>query len=392
MAFIKNVVSFIPNNIVPLQDFVSKGTFDERECLNLLNQGYKSVAVDEKTSLEMIVNVLNQLFLEKEVDPLKIKYLILTYQLYSFPFEINILDEIKRHFKLINCMAYSVRELHCSTLLMGIEIANTLLETESEQSSDAIVISVGKSVIPQNRFDGVFITGDSCVALHLSQEKKGHQIISIKNITDSRTILTGEKKGGPRWDISYMVNMVSIIKDILTESKLRINDIEKIVTNNAPTEMWEYLAKLLKVPIKQFFIEGREIFGHYFMSDIALNLEYVLENKILKDDGYFLLLALGSEGAAGCILCHSDSSRKKIRSNIMEKQIMEMIVQTIENPELELNLQSSLQELGLDSTNIVEILIECELLFDIDVLDNDLNLDDFKNVEDIIDYIEKLMN
>ncbi|KOP81413.1 acyl carrier protein [Cytobacillus solani] len=74
----------------------------------------------------------------------------------------------------------------------------------------------------------------------------------------------------------------------------------------------------------------------------------------------------------------------------MEQKILEIISETIEDNEVELNIYSNLQELGLDSTNIVEILIECELIFDIDVLDNDLNLDDFTTVEDIINYIENL--
>lgn len=74
----------------------------------------------------------------------------------------------------------------------------------------------------------------------------------------------------------------------------------------------------------------------------------------------------------------------------MEQKILEIISETLEDNGAELNTNSNLQEIGLDSTNIVEILIECELIFDIDVLDNDLNLDDFNTVEDIINYIETL--
>ncbi|MEH6989562.1 hypothetical protein [Cytobacillus firmus] len=306
MAYIKNLVSYIPNKIVSLEHFVGKGKFDTSEYTRLSSQGYHSIAVDNTTSLEMISDVLNQLFYEKQVNPSNIRYLILTYQLYSFPFEVEMLNELKNRFKLKNCKAFSVREQHCSTLLMGIEVANTLLETHPHEKNhfhpEAIVISVGKSVLPENRFDGVFITGDSSVAIHLSTENKGHEIIAIKNITDTRTISTSRPRGGPRWDISYMVNMVSIIKDVLMKSDIKIEDIKKVIPNNAPTEMWTYLANLIKIPVKDFFIEGREILGHYFMSDIALNFEYCLEKNLLSE-GYFILLGLGSEGAAGCILC-----------------------------------------------------------------------------------------
>lgn len=51
------------------------------------------------------------------------------------------------------------------------------------------------------------------------------------------------------------------------------------------------------------------------------------------------------------------------------------------------NMDKSFQELGMDSTNIVELLIECEIQLDIDLLDADMNLDDFKTLQDAYDFI-----
>jgi acyl carrier protein len=56
----------------------------------------------------------------------------------------------------------------------------------------------------------------------------------------------------------------------------------------------------------------------------------------------------------------------------------------------EIQMNTSFLELGMDSTNLVELLIESEILFNIDVLDNSLNLDEFQTVSDVYEYIRRL--
>lgn len=54
------------------------------------------------------------------------------------------------------------------------------------------------------------------------------------------------------------------------------------------------------------------------------------------------------------------------------------------------DLDTTFAELGLDSTSIVEILIEIELILDKDVLDADLDFDYLVSVKDVYDYANRL--
>lgn len=58
----------------------------------------------------------------------------------------------------------------------------------------------------------------------------------------------------------------------------------------------------------------------------------------------------------------------------------------------EVMLSTSFSELGMDSTTIVELLIECEVMFDIDVLSSDLNLDEFIFVEDVCKFLQHVID
>lgn len=74
----------------------------------------------------------------------------------------------------------------------------------------------------------------------------------------------------------------------------------------------------------------------------------------------------------------------------MEQEIL-TIVKSISGRS-DIDLDTELMEVGLDSTNIIEILIEAEMVFNVDALDNQLNLDQFKRVRDIGDYLSQLVN
>jgi acyl carrier protein len=70
-------------------------------------------------------------------------------------------------------------------------------------------------------------------------------------------------------------------------------------------------------------------------------------------------------------------------------QFIKVVQETLEKENLSLN--QSFEELGLDSTNVIELLIEFELEFNIDILDDNLNLDDIDTLKDAYDYLSNLI-
>ncbi|GAA4726430.1 acyl carrier protein [Brevibacillus fulvus] len=74
---------------------------------------------------------------------------------------------------------------------------------------------------------------------------------------------------------------------------------------------------------------------------------------------------------------------------IQTEQILEIVKKISGRPTAEMS--SSFAELGMSSTNIVEMLIEFEMIFDVDVLDENLNIFELQTVQEAHDYINRLV-
>lgn len=75
---------------------------------------------------------------------------------------------------------------------------------------------------------------------------------------------------------------------------------------------------------------------------------------------------------------------------IRESEILEMIQKLIGVSKV--GMETSFVELSMDSTGILELLIEIEVKYNVDVLTNDLSIDGFQTVKDLYDYVLRLMS
>ncbi len=75
---------------------------------------------------------------------------------------------------------------------------------------------------------------------------------------------------------------------------------------------------------------------------------------------------------------------------ISEEQFIHIIKQVCGKEHVEMD--STLDALDMDSTNMVELLIEVELLLDRDILDANVNLYEWTKVADIYGYLAQLPN
>ncbi|MFC5407336.1 phosphopantetheine-binding protein [Cohnella soli] len=70
-----------------------------------------------------------------------------------------------------------------------------------------------------------------------------------------------------------------------------------------------------------------------------------------------------------------------------------MMIDTVQKicGDKEATLETRFQELDMDSTNVIEILVELEIALNIDILDDSLNLDNFSTLKDAFDYISRIV-
>ncbi len=73
---------------------------------------------------------------------------------------------------------------------------------------------------------------------------------------------------------------------------------------------------------------------------------------------------------------------------VSKEQLIEIVQRVCEKEQVELD--SSFEALEMDSTNIVEVLIELEMVLDMDILDANVNLYEMDKIGDMYDYLATL--
>lgn len=73
---------------------------------------------------------------------------------------------------------------------------------------------------------------------------------------------------------------------------------------------------------------------------------------------------------------------------VTKQQVIEIIQRVSGKEQVELN--STFEALDMDSTNIVEVLIELEMVLDMDILDANVNLYEMATIEDMYTYLSSL--
>lgn len=76
---------------------------------------------------------------------------------------------------------------------------------------------------------------------------------------------------------------------------------------------------------------------------------------------------------------------------MLKKETMLQLVKQMSNVE-QIDMEMLFSEIGMDSTQVIELLIELEIMFNIDLLDERLNFDEMVRVVDIFDYINHVLN
>ncbi|MEK3788522.1 MULTISPECIES: phosphopantetheine-binding protein [Paenibacillus] len=71
---------------------------------------------------------------------------------------------------------------------------------------------------------------------------------------------------------------------------------------------------------------------------------------------------------------------------MLEMDTLLNVVRQISN-QTEVTADSAFTELGMDSTNLVEVLIELEMILDMDILDANLNFYEMEKVSHMFDYV-----
>ncbi|MFD2673321.1 3-oxoacyl-[acyl-carrier-protein] synthase III C-terminal domain-containing protein [Marinicrinis sediminis] len=307
MIRIGATASYVPTERLSAADYYAQGEISEADLEGLKSRGVTSVPIEPAASAEeMMIRTLHKLLEGSSIEPASVKWLLVPYLNYAFRYDDPVLERIKSRFDLSRATCFSLRDLLCSNTLMAIQLAARMLEAEADEQATALILCVEKCLLPdQRQGGGHFLTGDAAAALSLHAGTYGDKLLAFRAFSDVRTIQEGKMKNGQTEvpDYFYYVTLVKQIRQLLTDARIHHTDLSLIIPNNVTPETWPLLARLLKLPVERFELEGFTRYGHLNNCDIVLNLDRIRNSNRLKKDDYYILLTLGNGGVVCCALC-----------------------------------------------------------------------------------------
>ncbi|GIQ69324.1 hypothetical protein XYCOK13_21480 [Xylanibacillus composti] len=313
---------YCPRGRLTAEAWLGQGQLSHEEYEQLKQAGIRSVAVDDETPApRMMERVMEQLLVKHRLPPERIKYVLVPYLYYSFPWTMNVFAAMRERFGLEQALCFSVRDLLCSNVLMAMHIGSKLLERFAGPDDLAVVLAVEKCLLPDQRFGGGhFITGDGAAAVFIGSGPRGDKLLAFRSAADLRTLQQGKMRDGRDEvpDYFYYVNLVKTIRFVLSEAQLEIEDIRLIIPNNIAVETWTLLAKLMKIERDRIYTEGLADSGHINNCDLLHNWQRIGAEGLLAAGDYYLLLTLGSGGVICCAVCQRDRAVPDTASGAQE--------------------------------------------------------------------------
>ncbi|MGE6576970.1 3-oxoacyl-[acyl-carrier-protein] synthase III C-terminal domain-containing protein [Paenibacillus xylanexedens] len=295
---IKQIWSYIPEHIVPIREL--------NEVLGLNNaqtkvlekiHGLKQVRQDRDGDLASLLGrVLTQVVNNPEVAPNSIKYIIYCHTIQeNFPFPMKVLQALKRAYGLQHAIAFSLTQQNCASGLIALNVAETLLP--SLEADDHILILTGEKTFSPvvQLIPNTTVMGEASAAVLVGNKGNGSRVVGLTSVTLGQfcNVLTGTPQILREFQEIYTPRLCEAIVAAVEQAGLTLQDIRYIVPHNVNLSSWKKVAIRLSYPLERIYTSNVQEIGHCFCSDPFINLQAILEQKLLQPEEYYLLVTVG---------------------------------------------------------------------------------------------------
>lgn len=293
--YLAHVTYYLPSSIFSLSDLAQAGEFSDFEGRVFERMmGLKWVSRAPDFSVYDLARIAMQKFLKESlIDTGKINYFLFAHTAdYVAPIEFNILQKLRKEFKLINAFCFSSTVNKCASVFQLIKLAQSIIS-----DSENIVLLIADNAFTQlmQLIPGSTVLGDAATILLFNKTSNSNRFIDAIVETDGRFSSGSYAKRSEQllFQEVYSKKVVSIIFQILSRHHLTMEEIKCIFPHNVNTLSWIQIAKFLSIDIEKIFLKNISQMGHCFGSDPFINLkEGVMQGVVFPGD-YYLLVTVG---------------------------------------------------------------------------------------------------
>nr|WP_145405678.1 3-oxoacyl-[acyl-carrier-protein] synthase III C-terminal domain-containing protein [Paenibacillus xylanexedens] len=295
---IKQIWSHIPEHIVPIRELNEHLGLNHAQTKVLEKiHGLKQVRHDRDGDLSSLLgHVLAQVTGHPDVAPTSIKYIIYCHTIQeNFPFPMKVLQALKRVYGLQHAIAFSLTQQNCASGLIALHVAETLLP--SLEADEHILILTGEKTFSPvvQLIPNTTVMGEASAAVLVGSRGAGSHVVGLTSITLGQfcNVLTGSPQILREFQEIYIPRLCEVIVTAVEQAGLTLQQIQYIVPHNVNLSSWKKVAAGLSYPYERIYTSNVQEIGHCFCSDPYINLQAILEQKLMQPGDYYLLVTVG---------------------------------------------------------------------------------------------------
>lgn len=286
---------FVPDKRVSVLELERETALSsENLVIFRLIYGLSTISVWDSDIESLLEHPVNQLT-NRHDNLSHIHYLIYVHTAsFVAPFGDSYLRKMKEKIHCINAISFEMSMYKCVSYFKVLEILLVLFSVNP--NSVALVLTGEVAFTPQLRVvPRSTLVGDAATAALFSSHGSDHRLLSVSN-----KLIFGYEKGIyltdealRAFDQHFIQQMADIILEVISESKLFLNQLALILPHNVNIPTWKKIAATLRCSIEKIYTNNISKFGHCFCSDHLINLySAISENRIKKGD-YYLMAGCG---------------------------------------------------------------------------------------------------
>jgi len=245
---------------------------------------------------EQLNNVIEKLLSEHRVDPLSIKYILFAHTSdYLTPCGFNILSNISKKYGFNNALCFGSSVYKCASAFHLLKLAENFFHDLNDQ--DYILLLIGDLAFTNilQYIPGSTVLGDAASAILLQKSSRHNRFIDfiIETYGEFAKGLWGDRNEQLLFQSTYIKYLCNIIIKIVSQNDLALSQIKYIFPHNVNKISWRQVIQALSLLHDQVYLNNVSRTAHCFGSDPFINLTDAIEQNLLQNGDYYLLVTIG---------------------------------------------------------------------------------------------------